>query len=158
MLDLYALFELAELRAIHAALEPSLDSIFRKRCREYSVMFHTPLHQVYTLDPLMILQTLQEEKYNPSIVEEETQELLDILYRMRDPGYSRMSEEETENLVDAVIMKEMARLAKKKPPTLEAIKEEVKAAETKPRSGGMDFSELEKIDSEGESGQSGFKD
>ena len=69
-----------------------------------------------------------------------------------------MSEEETENLVDAVIMKEMARLAKKKPPTLEAIKEEVKAAETKPRSGGMDFSELEKIDSEGESGQSGFKD
>src|ERR1035437_4417238 len=122
-LDFYSLFELAQLKAINSALEPSLESIYRMKCREYSVKYHTALHLVYSLNPMDVLQALYEEQYPPSIVGEECEELLDKLYTMKDPTYSRMTKEETEELVDAVLNKELARAKKKKPITQERSEE-----------------------------------
>lgn len=161
MIDFYSLLELSQLKAIHAALEPSIDSVYRMKCREYSIKFNTPLHIVVNeLDPLFILQALYEEQYTPSIIEEEIEEILDRLYTIKDPTYSRMSKEETESLVDAVLNKEISRLSKKKSPTQETIQSEIKSAEVeklnKPKSGGLNFSDLERLESKSENNTKGF--
>lgn len=141
------------------ALEPSLESIWRIKCRQYSITYNTPLHVVTNeLDPMFVLQALYEEQYSPSIVEEEYLELLDRLYTMRDPNYTRISPAETESLVDAVLNKELARAAKKKKPTQENIQAAIKEAEVKPKSGGMNFESLEKLEADAESNKSGFED
>jgi hypothetical protein len=158
-MDFYDLISLAQIKAIHAAIEPSLESIWRIRCREYSKAFHTPLHVVMSeLDPMMVLQTLNEEKYHPSIVEQELEELLETLQKIKDPTYSKMDPQMLEDMVDAVLNKEIARLSKKKPPTPETIQTAIKTAEVKtPKSGGLDFSSLERMESEVESRKPGFE-
>jgi len=157
--NFYSLFEYCELKAIDACLDPTPDSIWRIRCRQYSEKFYTPLHVVMNeLDPIMVLQALYEDKYHPSIVEQEAEDLLEKLYLIKDPTYRRVSREEEEAMVDAVLNREIARAAKKKPPTQQTIQEDIKKAEKKslPKSGGMDFGNLEKIDSEAEASKSGF--
>lgn len=159
MFEFYDLFDLAKLRAIDFALDPSLDSVWRSRCRQYSITFNTPLHVVmYELDPLFILTALMEEKFNPSIIDEELEEIVDILNTIKDPNYSRMSKQEVEDLVDSVINKEILRSKKKKAPTPENIQAEVKEAESKPKpkSGSMSFGDLEKIESREENNTKGF--
>ncbi|CAM6005485.1 unnamed protein product [Sphagnum balticum] len=136
-----------------------MDSIWRMRCREYSQKFHTPLHLVLNeLDPVFVLQQLYESEISPSAAEDETEELLDILYKKKDPNYSRMSSEEIEELVDNVINREIKRNNKKKAPTQETISEEIKKAEVKPKSGSTTFKDLERLDSDQESNLSGFDD
>ena len=162
-MDFYSLFELGQLKAIHSALEPSVESIWRIKCRDYSQQFHTPLHVVMNeLDPVMVLQALYETQYPPSIVNEELEELMDTLQKMKDPTYSRMTHQQTEDLVDAVLNKEIARAAKKKSPTQQEITSEIKADEIKklttPKKGGMDFSQLENLESKAESNKAGFED
>lgn len=158
-MDFYQLAELCQIKAIHAAIEPSFDSIFRIKCRQYSERFHTPLHIVVNeLDPIFVLQNLYEVEYPPSIVDEELEELLDILQKIKDPKYSRMTAEETEELVDAVLNREIERAKKKKAPTQETIKSEIKASEVKPKSGGMKFNDLETMESNAEANRGGFKD
>jgi len=156
--DFYSLFELAKLKAINLALNPSVDSIWRIRAREYSVKFHTPLHIVLNeLDPLFVLQQLNEDLFPPGIVQDECEELLTILYKMKDPNYDPLNKEETEELVDMVLNREIARLSKKKRPTQETIQREIKTAESKPKpkSGGMTFSELDSLESKAEHNSSG---
>ena len=140
------------------ALEPTLDSIWRMHCREYSQRYHTPLNVVMNeLDPMIVMQALAEDRYRPSIVDEELDELMDILYKAKDPTYSRMSQEEIEGLVDAVMNKEIQRAAKKKRPTQETIEAAVKIAEAKPKKGSMNFGDLEKMDAATEGPKSGFE-
>jgi hypothetical protein len=111
----------------------------------------------------MVLEALNESKYPPSIVEDELEELLDILNKIKDPTYNRMTHEETETLVDMVLNRELARTAKKKRPTEQTIQEEiVKAAvktnekRTTPKSGGMSFTDLDRVESQAETNKSGF--
>jgi len=156
MFDFFELFKLAQIRAINLALNPTAESIWRIKLRNYSERFHTPLHLCEMLDPLYILQALNEDQYSPSIVDEELDELMDIIYKAENPEYSRMSPEDMEALVDNVLNREIARAAKKKRPTQETIQSEVKAAEAKPKSGGMSFGDLERIEAKGESNKAGF--
>lgn len=158
-MDFYDLINLAQIKAIHAAIEPSLESIWRIRCREYSKAFHTPLHVVmHELDPMMVLQTLNEEKYHPSIVEQELEGLLETLQKIKDPTYSKMDPQMLEDMVDMVMNREIARLAKKKPPTPETIQAAIKTAEVKtPKSGGLDFSSLAKMEEKAETNRAGFE-
>ena len=161
MNDFYDQLELAQLKAIHSALEPSADSIWRIKCRVYSEKYHTPLDRVMNeLDPNLVLQALFEDQFPPSIVEEEAEDLLDRLYTIKDPSYRRISQEETENLVDSVLNREISRMAKskKKAPTPQTIQEAVKEAEAKPKSGGMKFEDLEKMEARAESNKAGFKE
>lgn len=162
MIDFYSLFELAQIKAINFALEPTLESIWRIRCRNYSQLFNTPLHIVEEeLDANYVLQALYENQYTPSLVEEELQELSDILNKIKDPTYSRMTAQETEDLVDAVLNREIKRASLKKAPTQETIKAAIKADEVKPqkpKNGSMNFSELEKMDSSNESNKGNFED
>jgi len=158
MNSFYDLFQLCRLRAIGLAIEPTTESIWRMRCREYSERFHTPLHVVENeLDPIFVLQHLYEIQYSPGVVEEELNEILEQLYTIKDPNYSPLSKEEMEDLVDAVMNKEIKRLSKSKRPTQETIADEIKKAETKPpKKGSMNFGDLEKLEESIESLKSGF--
>ena len=158
MFDFFELFKLAQLRAINLALNPTAESIWRIKLRNYSERFHTPLHLCEKLDPLYVLQALNEDQYSPSIVDEELEELLDIVYKAKDPTYSRMSQEDIEALVDNVLNRELARANKKKRPTQETIQSEIKAAEVKPRSGGMSFGDLERLEAKSETNKAGFEE
>jgi hypothetical protein len=159
-MNFYDLFELSQLKAIQVALEPTLESVWRIRCREYSEKFCTPLHLVMNeLDPQMVLQALYEEKYQPSEIDGEIDGILEMLYKIKDPNYSSISKEDLEDLVDSVLNKEIKRLSKKKKTTEEKItseKQPISAPKTK--SGSMNFSEIEKIDSLNEEATSGFRD
>lgn len=155
-LNFYDFFELSTLKAINSALDPTLESIWRMRCRSYSQQFHTPLHEVYNLDPMDVLLALAEERYTPSVAADEPEELLDILCKMKDPNYRKISQEETEDLVDAVLNKEIARANKRKAPTQEIIKAAVREDEARPKSGGMDFGSLEAMEAKAENNKEGF--
>lgn len=157
MLDFYTLLEYSQIKAIETAINPTADSIYRIKCREYSIRFHTPLDKVLNeLDPIFVMQQLHEEQYTPRSANEEIEELLEILNKIKDPSYSKLNAQETEDLVDAVLNREIARAAKKKAPTQQAIQNEIKAAEAAPKSGGMQFPDLEQIDSEAEKDKQGF--
>ena len=157
-MNFYDFFELCRLRAIGLAIDPTVESIYRMRCREYSEKFNTPLHVVETeLDPMFVLQHLYEMQYSPRIVDEELNEILEQLYKIKDPDYVSISKEELEDLVDNVLNKEIKRLGKKKRPTQETIATEIKKAETqKPKSGSMSFGDLEKMDENVESHKINF--
>jgi hypothetical protein len=162
-MTIFDLCELHEIKAIGAALQPSVEAYWRRKCRDYSVKFHTPLHTVMNeLDPSIVLQALYEDLYDPRIVNEELEELLETLNIIKDPNYSKLDPQELEDLVDAVMNREIARAAKKKAPTLDSIKAAVIANEAKkqriPKSGSMDFSSLEKLEEKDEFGKSGFED
>jgi hypothetical protein len=161
-MNYYDLLEHAELLAINAAISPTAESIYRMKCRAYSQQFHTPLHLVYELDQAIVLQALYEDKYHPSVVEEELEELLEKLRKIEDPSYTRLSDAEVEDLVDAVINHENKRKGNKpkkktsEKTLLEKNTSEIVDLPTPPKSGGMSFGDLEKSDEASESGRSGF--
>lgn len=156
-MDLFTLLELSQLRAINTALKPSVESIWRSYCRSYSAQFHTPLHVVMNeLDPVHVLQALDEAKFTPGNVEEDLEGIVEKLQTIKDPDYAHMSKQDVEDMVDAVMNKEIARLSKKKRPTQETIQQEVRAAESKPKSGSMNFQDLERMESQVEANKSGF--
>lgn len=153
----YDLFDLCRLRAIGLAIEPTTESIYRMRCREYSEKFHTPLHVVENeLDPLYVLGHLYETQYSPRVVDEELNGILEELYKIKDPNYAPISKEDLEDLVDSVLNKEIKRLSKKKRPTQETIQHEIKKSDAKPKSGSMNFSDLEKLEDNAETNKIGF--
>lgn len=163
MLDFYSLLEISELRAIYLAIDPTVDYIWRMKCREYSEKFYTPLHVVVNeLDPDFVLQSLYEDKYSPKDTSEDIEGTLDVLYKMKDPNYSKLSAQQTEDFVDAALNK-LNKFSKKKEDKKPVGPDKAMAKKTseiakKPKSGSMDFKELEKIDSENESGATGFKE
>jgi len=162
MKSFYDLFDICRLRAIALAIDPTTESIYRMRCREYSEKFHTPLHVVEKeLDPIFVLQHLYEVQYSPRVIDEELNEVLEQLYRIKDPNYNPMTKAEMEDLVDAVLNKEIERLSKKKRPTQETIKNEIKKEilkeeNQKPKKGSMDFGDLEKIEGNLETPKTNF--
>lgn len=86
-MNFYDLFELSQLRAIELAITPTLHSVWLMKCRDYSQRFHTPLDRVVNeLDPLFVLDALNQDKYHPSIVDEELEQLIETLQRIKDPN------------------------------------------------------------------------
>jgi hypothetical protein len=156
-MDLFSLFELAQLKAIEVAVDPTLESVWRSKCRDFSQKFFTPLAEVLNMDPSFVLQNLYEEEYTPASVREDLEGILERLYSIKDPTYTKIDKAELEELVDNVMNREIARAKKKKPITQQTIQEDIKKAElNKPKSGGINFSDLEKTDERGELGKSGF--
>lgn len=137
--------EFHQIKAVYSALNPGFESVWRAKCREYSIKFHTPLHLVHTMDPEFIVQNLYEDEYNKKHVNNNLDEILDQLRRIKDPTYEPLPQQEIEDLVDAVLNKEIKRNSKK-----------AVSVEPPPTQGGMSFGNLAKQD-EAEHGKS-FKD
>lgn len=154
-MDFYDFLRYSELKAIYSALDPTLASIYRQKCRAYSETFHTPLHEVHNLDPEFVLQNLYEMEYTIRSVEEDIEGVLEYLYKMKDPTYNPLSKEDTEDLVDAALNNLIRKgLGKKLKKVI--LKETIDLPV--PKSGGMTFGDLEKKEEIAEQGKSGFED
>jgi hypothetical protein len=158
----YDLIELAEIKAINSAIFPSTESIYRLKCRQYSEAFFTPLDRVYDLDPQLVLQALYESKYPPSVVENELEELIETLKRIEDPRYTRVSQEEIEDLVDAAINNLNRIKGKKKTVIEESLldkdSKELKKQPIPPKQGSMSFENLQQLEESSENNTKGFRD
>lgn len=150
MFDFYEVMQIAEVKAIHSALDPTMASIWRRKCRDYSLTFHTPLHMVYQLDPEFVLQNLYEMEYTVNGVSEDLESILEYLYKAKDPTYQPINPAETEELVDAALNNLIKKGLGKKPKQVE--KKEVSL----PKSGGLSFTDLAKAEESAEQGKSGF--
>jgi len=100
------------------------------------------------------------------LIHDEMEDLLDKLYTMQDPTYSRMNKQDLEDMVDAVMNKEIKRLAKTKDPITGELKNPLLAKKTSdkevkpipPKGGSMSFESLEMSDEAAEGNKGGFKD
>lgn len=127
--------------------------------REYAETFHTPLHDVVKLDPEFVLRHIYENKYSHSEVNGELEDFLEKLYQFKDPSYQRITNEETEALVDAVLNKELKRAGLQKETIGNKPVPQKEAKEpAKPKSGGMKFDDLEAQESKAEGPKAGFED
>lgn len=149
-MDFYGLLEHIQVKSILLALSPKDHYVWRKMCREYSERFHTPLDRVHDLDPEFVLTNLFEEEFSTNNVKKNLDEILDRLYRLRDPNYEAVSSADLEDLVDLVLNKEMKRKGE--------VRNDPKPEEPKPTEGGMSFSGLDRMDEIAERGKSGFKE
>lgn len=161
MINFFEFLEQMQVRAIASALRPNADYIWREKCREYSVQFATPLHQVYDLDPEFVISSLYEAEFSRAKVEENKEEVLGKLYRLNDPDYEEIEQEEIESLVDLVINKENKRRGKNLPETAAKGAPLQKDTESSPvglpTQGGLKFDDLAKSD-ESELGRDGYKE
>lgn len=149
-MDFYDILEHIQVKSILFALSPNDQYIWRRMCREYSEKFHTALDRVHQLDPEFVLTNLFEEEFSTTNVKKNLDEILDRLYRLRDPNYEVLDDAALEDLVDAVLSKEMKRKGE--------VRNDPKLEEPKPTQGAMNFSGLDHMDEIAERGKSGFKD
>ena len=134
--------------ALAYKLVPDSTSYWRKVCREYSRKFNTPLHEVYLLDPEMVLTTYYEDQLDSVDLDERTEDLLDAVYGMLDPEYEKQKRIELDNFIEQAKLEEKERIAKGKPihpgmkneTTLQSIPDQP----AKPKQGMIDLSYLEK--------------
>lgn len=147
-LALSDLIELCQLEAIADKLRPSEESVFRHYCRFYSKTFHTPLEDVFKLDPIKVLQAALDERLGQEDEDEEIERYLDIIYAAEDPEYEsqRAQEEDDYVLQAAEEEEERIRLGK---PIHSALKGEHNPLDppvptTMPKSGGINLAYLEK--------------
>jgi hypothetical protein len=158
-MDFFDVLEYWQIEAIKLALKQDAQYVWRRKCREYSQMFNTPLHEVYKLDTDFVLQNLSEATYNTEHVHENIDEILDVLRKTKDPTYEKFEQEEIEDLVDMVINKENKRKTKMNQEVSLPGKMPVepKVVKDLPKKGGISFKELAEKESE-ELGKDGFKD
>lgn len=141
--------EMAETQAVEAKINPTEETLWRSVERQYSKLFHTPLHLVCTLDPLYVLTSLYENKLEGLSVkdDEEFNQILDSLYRLQDPNYDSEREKEEEEYNKRAVLEEEERLAK-------IAAKKAKKTGTKPaidsKHGGVNLSYLSELqDNEG---------
>lgn len=149
-LDFGDFLDYCRAEALASKFEPTEDSIFRSLCREYSKKFHTPLHVVYTLDPVDVIVNIYEDQLGDIDLDdlESLESLLDVLYSLADPNYTAEKKKEFDDFAKQAELEEEERLALGKP-IHPALKDENSLSRLgneenkKPTSGGIDLSYLE---------------
>ena len=114
MIALRDIVDFCKAEALASRFLPSEVSDWRYFCREYSKLFHTPLHQVAALSPEHVILSVIEDQlesknpYNDDHIEELTTELR----RLEDPEYDAKAEKEIQQFVSNVEAGEKKRLAR----------------------------------------------
>lgn len=78
--NFFELFELASYAAVNDSLHRDGAYTFRRICREYSRMFHTPLHEVMEMDIPHVLQMVMEGRLDDQ-EEDQLQQLAQQILR-----------------------------------------------------------------------------
>jgi len=111
-----ALVEHAKAVAMADKLQPNELSEYMFICRQYSKNFNTPLHVVMNdLDPEHVILTFFQNQYDDLDTDEHMEDILDMIYEMRDPNYSREKREELKEFIKQAKREEKARIAAGKP-------------------------------------------
>lgn len=150
LIDLKDLLEFCQAQALANKLYPDDEALWRSICRDYSKTFSTPYHEVLDMPPELVMLAYYESQYDDVDVEENVDKMLDIIYGLEDPEYSKQKKAEIDTFIEQAEEEERARLKAKKPihPAMKA--ESTLIPETSgPSQGSIDLSYLEKEDNEG---------
>lgn len=154
--------------AIASLVDPTYESIYRYLCREYSTKFHTPLDQVFKLDPEFVMLHVWESRYEKMDLDDELENILDTIYTMQDPEYSKAKADEQQAFDEQAEKEEEERIASGESLTAHLKKNQKKNSKGKnkdiekvpspglPKSGGIDMEKLKHLEKEEKEG--GFKD
>lgn len=167
-----SLVEFCSAEALANSMDPTEAAVWRAYCREYSTKFHTPLNAVMTeLDPEYVILHVLEARLENIDHEEHLESILDQIYTMEDPEYSKEKAEEQHSFDEQAEKEEQDRLDRgeslfkfltrksvknNKVKMKEILKKETPKPSTLPKSGGIDMARLAHLEEE-EQG-SGFKD
>lgn len=133
MISLQEIAESCRAEAIANRFSPTEMSNWRYFCREYSKIFHTPLHEVLVMSPeKVILAYFEEQLDKKRIGESEDFDTIVIdLRRIEDPEYDDKKEKEMDDFVAGIEAWEERRLKAGAPIPRPMSKSEVKVAKAK---------------------------
>lgn len=150
------LADFCQAQAIANKLHPTDEAVFRQFCREYSVIFHTPYHEVLQFDPDFVILAVYEHQLDNYDVETGIEKLLDTIYGLEDPEYAQQKRDELEEFIREAEEEEELRLEEGRP-IHKALKDENEVSlkntpkntplpqnKNLPQGGGINLSYLEK--------------
>jgi hypothetical protein len=108
------LLEYCRLQAISDVLSPTVESVYRDACRNYSKTFHTELEKVFQLDPEKVLRANYEEQLQDIDIEENIEVLLEEVYRIENPDYDRDKETDLQDYIKNIQKEEYEKAQSKK--------------------------------------------
>lgn len=136
-MTLQLLLDYCKAKAIGESIRPDDDTIYREFCRTYSETFHTPLLQVYDLDPEHVILNVFEHQLKDYDTENNLNPLIEQINRIANPNFDSDEEEALQDYIKDLQAKEDKTKEPEKKP-----EEEVVIPEDAPKSGGVDFSDL----------------
>lgn len=145
------LVDYCKAQAISDKLYPNELGEYRFICRHYSKTFNTPLHVVENeLDPERVVMAYFQDMYDELDTDKHLEDILDMIYEMQDPTYSREKREEVNEFMRQAEREEKERIKSGKPihpriklvqeVTLKDLPEEEPNKEVLPTSGSIDLS------------------
>lgn len=167
-----ALIDFCSAEALSNSMEPTEEAVWRSICREYSTKFHTPLFQVMeNMDPEFVILQVYEARLENIDHEENLEQILDSIYTLEDPAYSKEKAAEQQSFDEQAEKEEEERLERGESLFKHLTRRSVKKAQTKmkeilaketpkpsalPKSGGLNMDRLAHLADEDQG--SGFKD
>jgi len=147
------LLDLCQVEAIAAKLAPDELAIHRYYCRQYSKLFHTPLHVAQSLDPALVIRAVIEDRLDGEDEMDEIEKYLDVVYMVEDPEYVTQRQQQEEDYLAQAQEEEAERVRLGKPihPALKGESTLVPDAPPKtnlPKSGGINMAALKHLESE----------
>jgi hypothetical protein len=167
-----ALIDFCSAEALGNSMEPTEETVWRSYCREYSTKFHTRLDVVMNeLDPEFVILQVMESRLENIDHDEHLESIMDSIYSMEDPSYSKDKAAEQQSFDEQAEKEEKERLDRGESLFKHLTRKSVKNAALKmkeilkretpkpnklPKSGGLDMARLAHLADEEAEG--GFKD
>jgi hypothetical protein len=149
------LVDTASASALADHLYPTETSVWNRYCREYSTRFHTPLTEVFALDPYLVLYQVNADNLSDFNAEERVDELRDILGSISDPNYDAKKEQAIREEMRQIEEREKLRLERGEAvhSSLEKdkrvfVKEELSNSKPLPKSGGLNLGLINKLNNQ----------
>jgi hypothetical protein len=138
------LLDYCQAKAISNKLEINEESFWNHICRQYSKKFHTPLKEVYNLDPEHVVLTYYEEQLQEIDVKDNIEQILDIIYSLEDADYDQSKEKEIQEFIKQVESKEKNKQTKINKPSKKTLpKQENLEQKNNPQGGYLNLGYLE---------------
>jgi hypothetical protein len=165
------LLDFCSAKALHESMEPTEEAVWDSICREYSIKFHTPLNVVRDqLSPEFVIAQVYANRLEGIDHEEHLEQILDSIYTMEDPSYSKEKAAEQQSFDEQAEKDEQERLesgeslikhlmkksVKKNSNKMKELLKDAPKPKTLPKTGGINMDKLAHLAAEEEEG--GFKD
>ena len=166
------LIDYCSAKALANSMEPTEESVWNALCREYSTKFHTRLDVVMNdLDPELVVLQVYESRLENVDHEENLEQILDSIYTLENPEYSKdkaaeqqvfdeqAEKEEEERLErgESLFKHLSSRSVKNRAKEKKEVAKKVTPKPSKlPKSGGLNMEKLAHLAEEEEEG--GFRD
>lgn len=154
MIDFKDLLEYCQAEAICSRMIATESAVWRRICREYSKLFHTPLHEVMKMDPEHVVLSVCEEQASDMDIDDynKLEGIMDTIRSIEDPNYEVARKDEQDEFDRQAELEEEQRIKEGRPvyvPKKKTLPKKAEEPAKKLPTGGMvNLDYLSKIDSE----------